>query len=108
AWAWLPLGANESFAVPTGRDAAGAELGIRFALSAAVAGVHGFRRSHQQALAAQAVAVAAGPSGPRLISFAEVAPLALMVSSTELLRAWVHETLGSLADDGDHHSEVHD
>jgi GGDEF-like domain len=50
AWAWLPLGANESFAVPTGRDAAGAELGIRFAFGAAGAGVPGFRRSHRQAL----------------------------------------------------------
>ena len=107
AWAWLPLGARDAFAVPTIRGA-GVEPGIRFAVGAAGAGVAGFRRSHRQALAAQAVAMAAGPSGPRLTSFAEVAPLALMSSSTELLRAWVHETLGQLADDDDHHARLRD
>ena len=55
-----------------------------------------------------AVALGAGPSGPRLTGFAEVAPLALMVSSTELLRAWVHETLGQLADDDDQHARLRD
>jgi DNA-binding PucR family transcriptional regulator len=72
------------------------------------AGVSGFRRTHRQALGAYAVALAAGPSGQRLTSFTEVAPLALMSSSVELLRAWVHETLGSLADDDDHHARLRD
>jgi DNA-binding PucR family transcriptional regulator len=31
--------------------------------------------------------------------FSEVAPLAMMLGSTELLRAWVIETLGPLAAD---------
>jgi hypothetical protein len=107
-WAWLPLGANGSFAVPPKRGAAKTEPGIRFAFGAAGAGIPGFRRSHQQALAAQAVAVAGGPSGPRLTGFAEVAPLALMVSSGELLGVWVIETLGQLADDDDHHARLRD
>jgi len=43
-----------------------------------------------------------------MTSFGEVAPLALMSSSVELLRAWVVETLGSLADDDDHHAMLRD
>jgi DNA-binding PucR family transcriptional regulator len=49
-----------------------------------------------------------GPSGPRATSFSEVAPLALMASSVELLRTWVHETLGQLADDDDQHARLRD
>jgi len=109
AWAWLPLGARDAFAVPTQRGgAAGVESGIRFAFGAAGAGVSGFRRTHRQALGAYAVALAAGPPGQRLTSFADVAPLALMSSSVELLRTWVHETLGQLADDDDQHARLRD
>jgi hypothetical protein len=81
---------------------------IRFAFGAVGAGVAGFRRTHRQALGLHAVALAAGPSGPRLTSFTEVAPLALMASSVELLRAWVLETLGSLADGEDQHARLRD
>jgi DNA-binding PucR family transcriptional regulator len=109
AWAWLPLGARDSFTVPAvPSGATGAGSGIRFAFGAPGAGVAGFRRTHQQALGAQAVGLAAGRSGPRLTSFAEVAPLALMASEVELLRAWVLETLGSLADDDDQHARLRD
>ena len=109
AWAWLPLGARDTFAVPAPRRrAAGADPGIRFAFGAAAAGVPGFRRTHRQALGAHAVALAAGPSGQRLTSFTEVAPLALMSGSVELLRAWVIETLGSLADDNDNNARLRD
>jgi DNA-binding PucR family transcriptional regulator len=109
AWAWLPLGARDSFAVPAARSGATREQpGIRFAFGAPAAGVPGFRRTHRQALAAQAVALAAGPAGQPMTSYREVAPLALMASSTELLRTWVHETLGSLADDDDHHARLRD
>jgi DNA-binding PucR family transcriptional regulator len=108
AWAWLPLGARDTFAAPTRRGAAAAEPGIWFAFGAPGADVAGFRRTHRQALGAHAVALAAGPSGQRMTSFAEVAPLALMASSTELLRTWVIETLGSLADDNDHNATLRD
>ena len=108
AWAWLPLGARDIFAVRTMRGAAGPEPGIRFAFGAPATGVAGFLRTHRQAVAAHAVALAAGPSGPRLTSFTEIAPLALMANSTELLRAWVIQTLGSLADDDDHHARLRD
>ncbi|HEX6677925.1 MAG TPA: helix-turn-helix domain-containing protein [Actinomycetes bacterium] len=108
AWAWLPLGARDDFAAPLRRGAAATELEIRFAFGAPGAGVPGFRRTHRQALGAHAVALAAGPAGQPVTSFTDVAPLALMSSSIELLRAWVVETLGSLADDEDHNARLRD
>jgi DNA-binding PucR family transcriptional regulator len=109
AWAWLPLGARDSLPAPEpGTYSPGADARIRFALGAAGTGVSGFRRTHRQALGAHTVALAAGPSGPPLTRFADVAPLALMSGSIELLRAWVGETLGSLAGDDDHNSTLRD
>jgi len=43
-----------------------------------------------------------------MTSFGEVAPLALMSGSIELLQAWVVETLGALADDNEHHARLRD
>jgi DNA-binding PucR family transcriptional regulator len=109
AWAWLPLGAQRDFALP-GLDVKGiiAEDRIRFAFGEPALGLPGFRRTHQQALSAQAVALAAGPSGQLVTSFGEVAPLALMSGSIELLRTWVTETLGALADDDEHNARMRD
>ena len=109
AWAWLPLGARHDIAFPRlsakGIDAAD---GIRFAFGEPALGLPGFRRTHQQALSAQAVALAAGPSGQLVTSFGEVAPLALMSGSIELLQTWVTETLGALADDDEHNARLRD
>jgi hypothetical protein len=109
AQAWLPLGDRDVLPIlAAGRHPYPDEAGIRFALGAAGGGLTGFRRSHQQALGAHAVALAAGPAGQVITSFADVAPLALMSGSIELLRAWVAETLGSLAHDDDHNSTLRD
>lgn len=94
AWAWLPLG---STTVATTSDRP--DDGIRFALGAPGSGLSGFRRTHRQALATQAVALAAGPGARPVTGFDDVAPLALMSGSLELVRDWVGETLGALADD---------
>ena len=100
AWAWLPVGVRRDSAVPVADSKSVPGAGtIRFAVGEPAPGVAGFRRTHQQALNAQAVALAAGPSGQPVTSFAEIAPLALMSGSIELLQAWVIETLGTLADD---------
>ncbi|HTP14349.1 MAG TPA: helix-turn-helix domain-containing protein [Streptosporangiaceae bacterium] len=109
AWAWLPLGARSDIALPgmSVQSSTGVDR-IRFAFGEPAPGVPGFRRTHQQALSAQAVALAAGPSGQIVTSFGEVAPLALMSGSIELLRAWVIETLGALADDDDNNARLRD
>ena len=107
AWAWLPLGGRSDITLP-GTGAKSRDDQIRFAFGEPGPGVPGFRRTHQQALSAQAVALAAGPSGPLVTSFGDVAPLALMSGSIELLRPWVIETLGALADDDDHNARLRD
>ena len=105
AWAWVPLGSKGAF---PGVSALAAGSGIRFALGSAAPGVSGFRRTHQQALGAYAVALAAGTSARTMTSFADVAPLALMSGSVELIRAWAIETLGALADDDGQHAMLRD
>ena len=109
AWAWLPLGARRDVALSdVNVKAIGSGDRIQFAFGEPAPGVAGFRRTHEQALSAQAVALAAGPAAPPVTTFAEVAPLALMSGSLDLLRAWVTETLGPLADDDDHNARLRD
>jgi DNA-binding PucR family transcriptional regulator len=107
SWAWLPLGIRDTF------DAAGASTAdvdddIYFAFGDAARGTAGFRLTHQQAIAAQAVALAAGSPPPRAIAFGEVAPVAMMLGSPDLLRAWVLATLGGLATDDEQHARLRD
>jgi DNA-binding PucR family transcriptional regulator len=104
AWAWLPLGIRDTF------DAAGAgaDGDIHLAFGDAVKGVTGFRLTHRQAGAAQAVALAGGSPAPRVVTFSEVAPVAMMLGSPDLLRAWVLATLGGLATDDEPHARLRD
>ena len=106
AWAWLPLGIRDRFDA-AGAVAAGVDGDLHFAFGDAARGITGFRLTHQQALAAQAVALAAGPP-PRVVTFGEVAPVAMMLGSADLLRAWVLATLGGLATDDEHHARLRD
>jgi DNA-binding PucR family transcriptional regulator len=41
-----------------------------------------------------------------VVTYAEVAPVAMMFGSEDLLRAWVLSTLGGLADDDEHHARL--
>ena len=106
AWAWLPLGIRDRFDA-AGAAEAGVDGDLHFAFGEAARGVAGFRLTHQQALAAQAVALAAG-SPPRVVTFGEVAPVAMMLGSAELLRVWVLATLAGLATDDEHHARLRD
>jgi len=102
AWAWLPLGIRDAFDPAA---AAGVDADVRFAFGDAAKGAAGFRLTRRQALAAQPVALAAG-SPPRAVAFSEVAPVAMMLGSADLLRAWVLSTLAGLADDDEHHARL--
>lgn len=106
AWAWLALGIRDRFD-PAGAAAADVEDDLHFAFGDAVKGVAGFRLTHQQALAAQSV-VLAGSAAPRVVAFAEVAPVAMMLGSPGLLRSWVLATLAGLATDDEHHARLRD
>jgi len=101
AWAWLPLGIRDRFD-PAGCDT---DPGLHVAFGDVVKGVAGFRLTHQQALAAQAVALAGG-CPPPVLSYAEVAPVAMMLRSEDLLRVWVRSTLGGLATDDEQHARL--
>jgi DNA-binding PucR family transcriptional regulator len=105
AWAWLPLGIRDTFDAATA-STAGLDGDIHFAFGDAVKGTAGFRLTHQQAIAAQAVALAAAPPGPGTVAFSEVAPVAMMLGSEDLLRAWVLSTLGGLAADDEYHARL--
>jgi hypothetical protein len=107
AWAWLPLGIHDTFDA-AGASAVGSDHDIHFAFGDAAKGVAGFRLTHQQAIAAQAVALAAGSPPPRAVTFSEVAPVAMMLGSSDLLRAWVLRTLADLATDDEHHARLRD
>jgi DNA-binding PucR family transcriptional regulator len=106
AWAWLPLGIRDTFDA-AGASTSGVDGDIHFAFGDAAKGVTGFRLTHRQAVAAQAVALAPG-SPPRAVAFSEVAPVAMMLGSADLLRAWVLSTLAGLAADDDHHARLRD
>jgi hypothetical protein len=107
AWAWLPLGIRDRFDAAAA-SASDGDADIHFAFGDAVKGVTGFRLTHQQALAAQAVALAAGSPPPQAVTFSEVAPVAMMLGTPDLLRAWVLATLGDLATDDEPHARLRD
>jgi len=107
AWAWLPLGIRDRFDAAAA-STVGADADIHFAFGDAVKGVAGFRLTHRQSLAAQAVALVAGSPPPRVVTFSEVAPVAMMLGSPDLLRAWVLATLGDLATDDEPHARLRD
>jgi DNA-binding PucR family transcriptional regulator len=105
AWAWLPLGIRDTFDFVTA-GVADADGDIHFAFGDPARGTAGFRLTHQQAVAAQAVALAGGSAPPRAVSFGQVAPVAMMLGSAELLRAWVFRTLADLATDDEHQARL--
>jgi DNA-binding PucR family transcriptional regulator len=105
AWAWLPLGGRDEFD-STAAGTEGGDTDIHVAFGDAAKGATGFRVTHQQAIAAQAVALAAGSPAPRAVPFSQVAPVAMMLTAGELLRPWVLSTLGALATDDEHHARL--
>ena len=105
AWAWLPLGIRDTFD-SAAANTADIDADIHFAFGNAAKGTTGFRITHQQAIAAQAVALASGSPAPRAVTFSQVAPVAMMLTAKELLRPWVLSTLAGLAGDDEHHARL--
>jgi hypothetical protein len=106
AWAWLPLGIRDRFDA-TAASKADLDGDLHIAFGDAVKGASGFRLTHQQAIAAQAVALAEG-SPPPVMTYNQVAPVAMMLGSADLLRGWVLSTLAELAADDEHHARLRD
>lgn len=113
---------TESISCPLARQAADAQTvaAATLGMSGIVAGYvdqtseemvtayAGFRLSHRQAVAAQAVALAAESAPPPVVTFGQVAPVAMMLGSADLLRAWVPATLAGLAADDEYHARLRD
>lgn len=102
AWVWLPAGDGIA---PEGREIVDRALAssapeVRLAFGEPAAGVVGFRRTHRQALRVQALRVAAGEHGDRVLTFRDVGGIALMASDLDASRAWIADTLGALAGEG--------
>ena len=77
AWAWLPLGIRDRFDCAAA-STAGVDGDIHFAFGDVAKDPAGFCLTHQQAVAAQAVALAAGSPAPRAVVFGEVALVAIV------------------------------
>jgi len=108
AWAWLPLGADGHVALDRVSDIVERnDRTARVAVGDPAGGLDGFRQSHQRAVGAQTVALAARP-GRRVTTFAEVGPLALMCHDMAGTRGWVRGILGDLAVDDEAHERLRD
>jgi hypothetical protein len=101
AWVWLP---GDATTVPS-REAATVAVArtgepVRVACGAPAAGVEGFRSTHEQALRARTVALAAGGGAPAVTLFDEVGAVSLLCADLDAATAWVRRVLGPLADPG--------
>jgi DNA-binding PucR family transcriptional regulator len=105
AWAWLPLGIRDRFDSAEASTAS-VSADIRFAFGDPAKGPGGFCLTYLQAMAAESVALAARSRTPRVLTFTEVAPVAMMLGSADLLRGWVRSTLAGLAADDEHHTRL--
>ena len=105
AWAWLPLGIRDRFDSAEA-STAHASADIHFAFGDPAKGPGGFCLTYLQAMAAESVALAAGSPTPRVVTFTEVAPVAMMLGSADLLRGWVRSTLAGLATDDEHQARL--
>ncbi len=105
AWLWMPIAdRNEGTRSAFEKALAEAHPSVFAALGEPAQSLHGFRRTHRQAVSAHAVALVAGRHRARLTPFIEVAPLAMMCADLDSARAWVAETLGALAVDDERHA----
>ncbi|WP_433710954.1 PucR family transcriptional regulator [Nocardia sp. CA-084685] len=104
-WAWLPFGHRHPVIDTTELHAmVDPADGVRLTVGLPGDALGGFRRSHQQAIAAYFVASVSGiHSSHTVIGFGDpgVAVVSLLAKDLDSTRAWVREVLGELAVDTD-------
>ncbi|MCD2514549.1 PucR family transcriptional regulator [Comamonas endophytica] len=93
-WAWAS--GSRTVDLAQLRQALQGLPGVRIALGSAAAGIDGFRRTHQEALAAQRV-LGRVHSSARVISFDQVRLVALVTRDAEACAQFVEHALGRLA-----------
>lgn len=95
---WLSV--PESFSLESARleeELVAVGSSVRFAIGPRRRGVAGFRSSANAARKIKALSMGAGARSPQVLSYVDVAPMALLVDNQEEVRAFVSETLGDLA-----------
>ncbi|CAJ1494949.1 helix-turn-helix domain-containing protein [[Mycobacterium] kokjensenii] len=101
-WGWIPLAADASSDAVVARARAFAKAQHHaplLAIGDPLSGLDGFRRSHRRAVAASAVAIAAGPHAETVVANNDpgLSAAALLGSNVEAAQEWVGEVLGPLA-----------
>lgn len=104
-WVWFPLGHAGAEIRPRVWSEALKGVGVdaRVALGTSHPGVDGFRITHEEALRAQQVALTAGESGRRVVSYADagVRTAAMLAADLAGTRQLVASSLGGLAENSD-------
>lgn len=96
---WLPFRDRDAVAFDAFASVLATMPGTYAAIGEVSPDLAGFRRTHQQAMSAEAVARVSSPPVERLTRYSEIAPIAPMASDLDAARKWVAETLGALAAD---------
>ncbi|MEP9414003.1 helix-turn-helix domain-containing protein [Gordonia sp. VNQ95] len=99
-WLWIPLRARTTV-IEESLSPSVLPEGVRLAVGLPGHGVGGFRRTHEQASAAYSVATMPGTADRAVVGFADrgVAVVSLLAQDPDGTRSWVHDVLGSLAED---------
>lgn len=105
--AWLALCGSADDVIERLRTAIDAsDVPLRAAVGLPGSGIDGFRSGHRQASAVKALAGTAVPEAPALVSYAEIAPIAMLTGDLAEMRSFVAGALGPLAEDTDRAAEL--
>ncbi|REK84855.1 ABC transporter substrate-binding protein [Streptomyces inhibens] len=106
SWAWVPLGSHRAVSwKQVSNVVERSDPSLHVCAGDVGYGIEGFRSTHQQALRTQELAEAASPA-PQFTDFSTVAPLALMATNIDDMRAWVWGVLGPLAVDDENSARL--
>ncbi|UKY54910.1 PucR family transcriptional regulator [Streptomyces inhibens] len=106
SWAWVPLGSHSAVSwKQVSNVVEHSDPSLHVCAGGVGYGIEGFRSTHQQALRTQELAEAASPA-PQFTNFSHVAPIALMATNIDDMRAWVWGVLGPLAVDDENSARL--
>jgi DNA-binding PucR family transcriptional regulator len=106
SWAWLPLGSRSEVSwEQLSNVIEHSDPSVHVCAGSVGYGIEGFRSTHRQAVRTQELAAAASPV-PQFTDFSTVAPIALMATNIDDMRAWVWDVLGPLAVDDENSARL--
>jgi DNA-binding PucR family transcriptional regulator len=101
-WAWFAADRGEPINPATLLTILGdVDSGVRASIGCPAQGAEGFRATHEQALRAQAVAIASGRNEPTVTTFREAGLASFLNADIAAAKFWVEDVLGRLAADDD-------